>query len=197
MRLSSPLFFTSVARWSAAALLLLAPAASRTARADAVSEPPSCPEGSSPNGCHGGEYCDPDVCIESSACSEGKVCKEIQGCLDTVSCSGGWSDTGSGSSEDNLLGLCGEGGTCAKGSCRAIKLCVAETAATSTGDTAGTSAGSDSDASAGSGSGSESDGTTPKKELGCGSCRAGDDSAPALLGLGVLGLAIRRSRRRR
>lgn len=177
----------SAARWSAALLLLLAPTASRTARADAVSEPPSCPDGSSPNGCHGGEYCEPNECVDT--CPSGKVCKEVERCAGTITCGGGWTSTGGDFSVDNILGDCGEGGACAAGMCKSFKLCVADpTGATSTGDGSGTSQGSESDGG--------SDGTPPKMG-GCEGCRTGDDAAPALLALGVLGLAIgRRSRRR-
>ncbi|WAS98163.1 MYXO-CTERM sorting domain-containing protein [Nannocystis punicea] len=169
-----------------AATLLLA-TASRSAHADAISEPPSCPEGTTPGGCHGGEYCDPNTCVDDSNCSEGKVCMEVERCADTVSCGGGLTSTGGGYTADNVLGACGEGDSCAVGTCRSFKLCVSETGQT-TGDGTGTSQGSDSDSASG--------GTPPKKD-GCEGCRAGDDGALPLLALGLLGLVIRRRSQRR
>ncbi|PCC67028.1 MYXO-CTERM domain-containing protein [Nannocystis exedens] len=183
----SRLLNLSAARWSAALSFVLVATTSGPARADAVSEPPSCPEGTSPNGCHGGEYCEPNECVDT--CPSGKVCMEVERCAGTVTCGGGWTSTGGDFSVDNVLGPCGEGGACAVGTCKSFKLCVSDTTgATSTGEGSDTSQGSESDSASG--------GTPPKKE-GCEGCRTSDDAAPALLALGVLGLAIRRRSRRR
>jgi MYXO-CTERM domain-containing protein len=175
---------------SVAAVWLLLATASRSAHADAISEPPSCPEGTTPGGCHGGEFCEPSPCTEGSECAGGKVCMEVERCADTVSCGGGWTSTGGGYTVDNVLGACGEGGACAVGTCRSFKLCVSETGQTSTGDGTGTGTSQGGDSDSGSG------GTPPKKD-GCEGCRASDDGALPLLVLGLLGLGLRRRSRRR
>lgn len=176
--------------WCAAALLAVLVGASGVARADAVSSPPSCPEGASPDGCHSGPFCRPLDCSSEPACPEGKVCQMVEKCAQSFECGGGFTTGAAGTRIDDILGECGEGGTCAKGTCQMFKLCVAETATTSGTGGSGASEASGAD----SGDVSASGGDSPKKPLGCAGCRAGEDGSPALLLLALLGLSIRRRR---
>lgn len=177
-------------------MFVLVAGASSTARADVVDEPPSCPDGATPNGCHSGPYCNPLDCSLDETCPGGKVCQMVEKCAQQFECGGGFTTGGGGNLVDDILGECGEGGTCAKGTCKQFKLCVSESVTTS--DTAASGGSSDTAASSGSstdpGTASASDGEPTKKPLGCDGCRAGEDPSPALLLLALLGLSLRRRR---
>ncbi|MDC0674112.1 MYXO-CTERM sorting domain-containing protein [Nannocystis radixulma] len=192
-------------KWCAAALLALLAATSGLARADVVVEPESCPDGATPNACHSGPFCSPQDCSNDPTCPEGKVCQAVEKCAQSFECGGGLTTSAGGDLLDDIVGECGEGGTCAKGTCKMFKLCVSESATTS--DTAGsssvtgsgsgdsTASGGSSGASSSSGDSAASSGGTPTKPLGCDGCRASEDGTPALMLLASLALALRRRRR--
>ncbi|MBZ5714337.1 MYXO-CTERM sorting domain-containing protein [Nannocystis pusilla] len=195
-----------VGRWCAAALLALLAATSGVARADVVDVPPDCPDGATPNGCHSGPYCSPQDCSDDTTCPEGKVCRPVEKCAQPFECGGGFTTSAGGNLIDDIVGECGDGGACAKGTCKMFKLCVSESATTSdtagssvTGSGSGDSTASGGSSGAGSGSGSgdsaASSGGAPTKPLGCDGCRAGEDRTPALMLLASLALALRRRRR--
>lgn len=89
-------------------------------RADAVSEPPSCPPHSEPVFCHGPPTCGPRECLSSRDCVAGEHCAVANLCVEDHSC-GGW---GGGDIETHVFGLCGAGDTCTEGTCSGLFVCV-------------------------------------------------------------------------
>lgn len=158
-------------------------------RADAVGPGPAeCPDGATPNSCHGAEYCDPVLCAGDAACMGGKVCRDVSLCVRKQSCFGG-----QGGGEDtevkDVVKACTEGVTCAEGACETLKVCVDPGDPTSGGPTSGGGTAGSSTASGGS----DETGGTDKKS-GC-DCRSGGDAAPGLVLATLLGLVVRRRRR--
>lgn len=164
---------------AAAALSL---SAATPALADVVPNPPdACPDGAKPSTCHGGPYCATFDCATSADCGEGLECKKTKLCTDEIDCGGG----NGPSFTFNVQGACGD--ACA-GTCTEHLVCVKK-ASTGTG-----TGGSGGDGGSGAGGGD-------LVVTGC-SCNTagsalGGAAGAAMLLAGVLGLAGRRSRRRR
>jgi hypothetical protein len=91
------------------------------ARADAISEPPSCPPQSEPVFCHGPPTCEPRECLSSTDCAPGEHCQVADLCVEEHSCGG----IGGGDFHTHVFGLCGAGDTCVQGSCMGQFVCVA------------------------------------------------------------------------
>lgn len=158
---------------------------SGVAAADAVPEPPTdCPDGTTPNTCHGGPYCAPTSCTQDADCADGKVCRERSLCLGSISCGGGWDPDATPDSSPQILGECGPDASCDPSApCTPMKVCVSPGGASSSGS--------------GDGSGDDEDLTV----TGC-SCRAagaGNGLAVGAVAAGVLvaGAAVFVSRRSR
>ena len=93
------------------------------AYADVVESPPDeCPEGSSPDTCHGGPHCVPNRCSTDTDCTEGFVCEEREYCVGTVNCAGmlGPGEDPRDYDRDVILGTCRD---CSE-ACNFIRLCV-------------------------------------------------------------------------
>lgn len=167
--------------WAIGLAMMMA-AGSGEARADAVGPGPAeCPDGATPNACHGAEYCSATVCTNDTACTDGKVCRLIPMCIRMDTCFGG--DSGSDTPVKDLLKVCGEGDSCAEGTCESLFLCVDPEEPTTGGG--GGSSGASGGSEGGDGGGGKG---------GC-SCRSGGDAAP-FMGLALLlGLVVRRRRR--
>jgi len=96
------------------------------AGADAVGPPPKeCPDGTKGESCHGGPYCDPNECTDSSKCGAGQTCAPVQYCTKQINCAGGW---GKGPYyHTDVKGLCGSDGKCSSGTCSTLMVCADET----------------------------------------------------------------------
>ncbi len=95
-----------------------------TALADVVGPPPTdCPTGSHGASCHGGAYCAPVTCVDSSSCTNGTTCLEVKWCIGQISCAGRWPFDAARPLTDTFEGSCEGGGTCTKGTCKTIKVC--------------------------------------------------------------------------
>lgn len=94
------------------------------AYADVVEpEPDECPEGSTPDTCHGGPHCLPVRCAADTDCTGDFVCEEREYCVDTINCAGmlGPGEDPSDFDRDVIVGECR--GDCS-GACNFIRLCV-------------------------------------------------------------------------
>lgn len=168
--------------WCCLGLVVTTIVWSGEARADAIGPGPAeCPDGSTPDACHGAEYCDPVTCTSDASCTGGKICKPVSVCIRPDACFGGDSD--SDTPVKDLVKMCGEGVTCSEGACEQLILCIDPEEPTS-GGTAGSSTAASSDETGGTGD----------KKGGC-SCRADGENAPGLLLATALGLVLRRRRR--
>jgi MYXO-CTERM domain-containing protein len=90
------------------------------ARADVVPPPPtSCLDGSLGKTCHGGPYCAPVLCHDSSSCAGGKTCRPTALCIDQLDCFG----RGGGPKVDRVVGSCELGALCGSGICQSVQVC--------------------------------------------------------------------------
>ena len=114
-------------------------------RADAISEPPSCPLLSEPIFCHGPPTCGPRECLSSGDCALGEHCAIANLCTEEHGCGG----IGGGVFRTHVFGPCDAGETCFSGTCSGLFVCVpgaSEDAAVGSdaalgGDAAGSDAG--------------------------------------------------------
>jgi MYXO-CTERM domain-containing protein len=102
------------------------------ASADVIGPPPArCPSGSVPASSHIGPFCHPPRCTGSSRCEVvvglfgqklSGTCEERKLCVVTVTQQGGWA---SGHKVETVVDAC-DAGTCAKGTCERLRVCVAD-----------------------------------------------------------------------
>jgi len=105
-----------------------------TARADVVGpDPTNCPAGSTPSACHGGPYCRPTLCADSSSCTNGTTCQEVRWCIGQISCAGRWPFDAARPQQDTVEGSCEGSATCSKGTCKTVKVCTMEASAADRG----------------------------------------------------------------
>jgi MYXO-CTERM domain-containing protein len=103
---------------------LLSPAGGR---ADVVAPPPTdCPAGSEGGSCHGGTFCSPVRCTDSTACPNGTSCQQANLCIAQFTC---WGKGGPSTPMDDVKGSCATG-SCAAGTCQSISACVSSTSTT-------------------------------------------------------------------
>ncbi|MDQ3038047.1 MAG: MYXO-CTERM sorting domain-containing protein [Myxococcota bacterium] len=108
---------------------------SSVALADAVGPPPeSCPPGSTPQSSHAGPLCVPlGECSSSTECSAGATCEAVSQCVETRDCGGLRPPDSGPCTVDHVVGACGEGSTCAVGTCRTRRVCTTASASSDGG----------------------------------------------------------------
>jgi MYXO-CTERM domain-containing protein len=193
-------------------------------RADAIGPPPpSCPEGSSEEFCHGPPTCRARECVSNTDCMPGQECQDRMLCVRDHSCGGRLIEP----TYTHVIGPCGPGCAAESGTCEALRVCVPagsmgpdagpRDAGARDSGTPGTDAGPKRDAGPGVDAGPGRDSGPPGRDSGppardagstggggsddggCGCRTAGAQRGALFAGAfaaGALALAFARSRRR-
>ncbi|EYF03630.1 Hypothetical protein CAP_5421 [Chondromyces apiculatus DSM 436] len=113
--------------------------------ADVVGPPPdTCPDGSTPQTCHGGPYCAPRTCASENDCDAGELCVDRKLCLGELGCGGLLEPDAMPPMTPTITGTC-EGTTActAPATCTTMKVCavneggVTQSSTTSSGGSSG------------------------------------------------------------
>lgn len=92
------------------------------ASADAIGpRPAECPAGSTPDSDHFGPFCRVTVGCDSSEGCDGGACVEVKQCLEKRGCN--HRDPSAPCNTFGIVGPCGEGDSCSRGTCTARSVC--------------------------------------------------------------------------